>query len=260
MVVKKGLILLHRWLGVPLSALFLLWFVSGIVMMYWDYPTVRAEDRLERSAALDGSRIRLTPAEAYATLGVRQPAAQVRLNLFDSRPAYRFRSGRSERIVYADTGEEQLEVTPPMAARIASTWTGMSLDEARAESIKEVDQWTVQGALRNLRPLWKYSWPNGEQVYVSGASGEVVQYTTTRSRFWAYLGAIPHWLYFTPCVGIKHCGAASSSGPRVWERWLRFWESRSESGSIRRGSVTGWRERRQAFRIADRSGGTPFSD
>ena len=25
-----------------------------------------------------------------------------------------------------------------------------------------------------------------------------MQYTTTASRFWAYLGAIPHWFYFTP--------------------------------------------------------------
>ena len=85
-----------------------------------------------------------------------------------------------------------------LAARIASTWTGLSLRDAMVESIKEADQWTVQGALRNVRPLWKYSWPNGEQVYVSGISGEVVQYTTTQSRLWAYLGAIPHWLYFTP--------------------------------------------------------------
>jgi hypothetical protein len=46
--------------------------------------------------------------------------------------------------------------------------------------------------------LWKYAWPNGEQVYVSQTSGEVVQYTTTASRLGAYVGAIPHWLYFTP--------------------------------------------------------------
>jgi hypothetical protein len=113
-------------------------------------------------------------------------------------PAYRFRIGRTERIVYADTGAEQVNVTPDMIARIASAWTGRSLAGATVESIEEVDQWTVQGALRNLRPLWKYSFPGGEQVYVSGRSGEVVQYTTTQSRFWAYLGAIPHWLYFTP--------------------------------------------------------------
>ena len=47
----------------------------------------------------------------------------------------------------------------------------------------DADQWTVQGPLRTLRPLWKYSWPNGDQVYVAQSSGEVVQYTTT---------AIPH--------------------------------------------------------------------
>ena len=42
------------------------------------------------------------------------------------------------------------------------------------------------------------AWPNGEQVYVSQATGEVVQYTTTASRIGAYLGPIPHWFYFTP--------------------------------------------------------------
>ena len=52
--------------------------------------------------------------------------------------------------------------------------------------------------MRNVRPLWKYSWPNGDQVYISEATGEVVQYTTTASRLGAYVGAIPHWLYFTP--------------------------------------------------------------
>jgi hypothetical protein len=70
--------------------------------------------------------------------------------------------------------------------------------QAKQESVEEPDQWTVQDNLRDLMPLWKYSWPDGEQVYVSAATGEVVQYTTSASRFWAYLGAIPHWLYFTP--------------------------------------------------------------
>ncbi len=192
----KGLIFLHRWLGVALCLLFLLWFSTGIVLMYWDYPGVRAEDRLARSAALDASQIRLTPAEAFAALAARQAPAQVRLSLFDGRPVYRFRSGRTEKIVYADSGEEQREVSAAMAERIGSAWTG--LPSPQVESIREADQWTLEGALWRIQPLWKFSWPNGEQVYVSGASGDVVQYTTTRSRFWAYLGAIPHWLYFTP--------------------------------------------------------------
>jgi hypothetical protein len=196
--ILTSLIFVHRLMGVVLSALFFLWFASGVVMMYWDFPGVRAHDRLEHAPALEASRVRLTPALAFASLHAAQEPTQIRLNTFDGRPVYRFRVGRSERIVYADTGVEQARVDPAMAARIASAWTGQSEAAAALESIREVDQWTVEGMLRNLRPLWKYSWPNGEQVYVSGATGEVVQYTTARSRFWAYCGAIPHWLYFTP--------------------------------------------------------------
>ncbi len=56
----------------------------------------------------------------------------------------------------------------------------------------------MQGSYRALAPLWKYSWPDGQQVYMSLVTGDVVQYTTTASRLGAYLGPIPHWLYFTP--------------------------------------------------------------
>jgi hypothetical protein len=194
---KKSLIFVHRWIGVALSALFLLWFGSGVVMMYWDFPSVRADDRLERSPLLEPSRVRLSPAEALASLRISRSPAQIRLGTFDGRPAYRVRSGRDEKIVYADTGEEPVAVDSTMAARIASAWTGQPQTAVRTQLMNDVDQWTVQGPLRSLRPLWKFSWPNGEQVYVSG-KGDVVQYTTARSRFWTYLGAIPHWFYFTP--------------------------------------------------------------
>jgi hypothetical protein len=100
--------------------------------------------------------------------------------------------------VYADTGDEQVEVSQEMRHRIAASWTGQPVSTAAIEAVEQVDQWTLQGGFRNLQPVWKYSWPNGEQVYVSEATGEVAQYTTTASRLGAYVGAIPHWLYFTP--------------------------------------------------------------
>jgi hypothetical protein len=196
--VGKFTLFCHRWLGVALCVLFLLWFPSGIVMMYRDFPSVSPQDRLDRAPALEASAIRLSPAEAYARLNSAQPPAQVRLNVFDGRPVYRFRSGREEKVVYADTGEEQTQVSFETIRRIAAAWTGQPLSTAKVQSVEEADQWTVQGPLRGLRPMWKYSWSDGEQLYISGLTGEVVQYTTTGSRFWAWLGAIPHWLYFTP--------------------------------------------------------------
>src|SRR4029079_9660450 len=136
-MLKRFLIFVHRWLGVALCLIFLLWFPSGIGMMYWDYPSVSPDDRLERSPALDPSKIKLSPAEAAATLGDTQPAGQVHLGTFDGRPAYRFRSGRDgETIVYADTGEQQIEVSKKMMDRIVSAWTGQPASAARVESIE----------------------------------------------------------------------------------------------------------------------------
>jgi hypothetical protein len=196
-MLKRSLIFVHRWLGVSLCLVFLLWFPTGIGMMYWDFPSVNAADRLARSPNLDPSTIALSPAQAWAKLDTPSPPTRIRLNSFDGRPIYRFRFGEDDALVYADTGEEQVDVPRAMVDRVAAAWTGQQVNAAQVEPVESVDQWTVQGQFPNLNPLWKYSWPDGEQVYVSQATGEVVQYTTTASRLGAYVGPIPHWFYFT---------------------------------------------------------------
>src|SRR5262249_41638309 len=122
---KRSLIFVHRWLGVALCVLFLLWFPSGIGMMYWDFPSVRPADRLERAPALDPATIKLSPEEAATVLGDSQPPGQTRLSTFDGRPVYRFGGGRGggASLVYADTGEEQVDVSTAMMERIVAGWT-----------------------------------------------------------------------------------------------------------------------------------------
>ena len=195
---KRSLIFIHRWMGVALSVLFLLWFASGIVMMYWSFPDVSAKDRRERAPVLNPSQIKVTPEEAYAALQANQPPASVQVSSFDGRPVYRFGGEDDNAIVYADDGTVQTEVGEAMVKRVASAWVGRPLSEGKKESVEEVDQWTVGSNLRTLRPLYKYTFRDGQQVYISGRNADVVQYTTRESRMWAYLGAIPHWMYFTP--------------------------------------------------------------
>jgi hypothetical protein len=197
-LLKKILIFTHRWMGVTFCLLFLLWFLSGIVMMYWTYPEVTTADRLLRAPVLDASKIRLSPEEAYGLLQSREAPSDVRLGMFDGRPLYNFDFRGEEFIVYADDGQMQTEFPPEMALRIASAWSGQPPATAAVKKITEEDQWTVSGQFRALRPILKYAWPDGEEVYVSTVTGEVVQYTTRVSRVSAYFGAIPHWLYFTP--------------------------------------------------------------
>src|SRR4051794_26626642 len=79
---KRAVIFVHRWLGIALCLLFVLWFPSGIGMMYWTFPDVSAADRLERAAVLDPGTIRLSPEDAWRAIGQAEPAPPVRLNSF----------------------------------------------------------------------------------------------------------------------------------------------------------------------------------
>jgi hypothetical protein len=196
-VIKRGLVAVHRWLGVALALNVLVWFASGIGMMYWDFPSISSSDRLARSPALDVAAIHVSLADAFDTAGF-DSVDEARIETFDGRPVYRLRSGRTARIVYADTRETRRAVSRAQADRTAAGWSGQSIAAATVRAADEVDQWTVQLPLARLRPVWQYTWPDGEQVYVSQASGEVIQYTTRSSRLGAYVGAIPHWLYVTP--------------------------------------------------------------
>ena len=226
--IKRSLIFIHRWLGIALCVVFLLWFPSGIGMMYWSYPDVSRDDRLERSPALDASKVKLSPAEALKVLGVDDDSGAIRLNTFDGRPAYRIGGFGGQSIVYADTGEEQLAVPMDMVHRAAAAWTGQRVETATVEEMTDVDQWTVQTRLRDLQPLYKFSFPDGQQVYISANTGEVEQYTTTGSRWGAYVGAIPHWLYFTP---LRKHGAEWST--------IVIWSSGIGTGSAILGIVVG---------------------
>jgi hypothetical protein len=82
------------------------------------------------------------------------------------------------------------------------------------DELYEVDQWTVHPSVRPYGPFLKYSWSDGREVYVSEATGEIVQQTTRGEQLGAWLGAIPHWLYFTPI----------RADPELWDA-LVTWSS-----------------------------------
>jgi hypothetical protein len=91
----------------------------------------------------------------------------------------------------------------------------------RAANIKSTDlvdrdQWTVGEEYEFDRPLYHFAFDDSRstEVYVSSTSGSVVLWTTGAERFWNWLGAIPHWLYFT---------RLRSNGP-LWSR-IVIWTS-----------------------------------
>jgi hypothetical protein len=213
LTMKKFAILCHRWTGAAFCVLFAWWFISGIFMMYVDYPEVNDSNRLAHAQAIDASRVQLTAAQAWASLKTKGEPDEVRLRMFDSRPAYWFRLGKARAYVYADDGRIQVKFPPELNLRTAAAWTGQPASGATSELMRSEDQWTVGGIYFNYEPITKYSWPDGQQVYIPAATGEVVQYTTSASRLLSYLGPVAHWLYFTPL----------RKNPQLWSRiviWL----------------------------------------
>ena len=195
---RKFLILSHRYLGIVLSLLVMMWFATGIVMMYaGGMPRLTPELRLERLPALEVSRIRLTPAEAAARAELGDVPGRVSLLTVMGRPAYRYARGRPV-TVFADNGEVLDEISLAEAKTIASRFMDLPEDLIHhVGTLIETDQWTLaQG--RQL-PLHKFSADDGEgsELYVSSQTGEVTVFTTGRSRMLAWIGTIPHWLYFS---------------------------------------------------------------
>ena len=196
---RKWLILTHRYLGIALGLLIVVWFASGIGMIYArGMPSLTDELRLERLEPLDFESVRVTPGEAAQQAGLRDPLEGVTLLMVMDRPAYRM-SGGSSATIFADTGELMRVVGPDQARVVASRFIDLAPERVRYEEfLTRSDQWTI--TQRGQLPLHKLSIDDdaGTQLYVSPESGEVTLLTTRASRALAWVSAIPHWLYFTP--------------------------------------------------------------
>src|SRR5262245_947222 len=123
---RKWLILTHRYLGLVLSLLFVVWFLSGIAMIYaGGMPELPPAPRLDHLPSIDLSAVRITALEAAQRAELTNPPDEAVLLTIMGRPAYRFTS-RGAVIVFADTGQVFMEMTPADAMKIAGEFLSVS--------------------------------------------------------------------------------------------------------------------------------------
>jgi uncharacterized iron-regulated membrane protein len=198
LLLQRLLILLHRYLGIPLSFVFVLWFVSGIAMIYaGGMPQLTPAMRIDHLPPLELARAAIAPSVAAAAAGGTFERAQLATVL--DRPAYRFASPFGATTVFADDGTVLNAIGIDEAQRVASRYLGVNEDLIRfVRTVSQPDQWTL--VLGRDLPLHKFAVDDDArtEVYVSPALAEVRLVTTRGSRALAWAGTIPHWLYFTP--------------------------------------------------------------
>jgi len=67
-------------------------------------------------------------------------------------------------------------------------------------SLIERDQWSLSTKYHAHRPLYLAELDDvlGTQLYLSSQTGEVIIDTSQQERAWNWVGAVIHWIYFTP--------------------------------------------------------------
>jgi hypothetical protein len=186
----------HLYLGLCLSLLFIVWFGSGIVMVYAGYPTTTQEQRLSRLPVLVCPDCSALP-DALRLEG--QELGDIRLGMWLDRPVYRFLDSTQAWIaIDAPSGAPVAPMSDRDAAELVRRAFGGRSPRLLALH-RRPDQWLLSNEVSAQLPLYEFA--VGDQadtrVYVSPRSGEVVLASTASQRRWASLGAVPHWLYFT---------------------------------------------------------------
>ena len=187
--------LAHRWLGIASCLLCVMWFLSGLVMMYVPFPTYSEADRLSTAAPLDAAQIKISPREALANAQFPAPPNAFVLEMWGREPTYRL-LGAGRAVAISARDGQRIESVPVEIAKQRLMEAGFT---ARLIAETERDQWTATSSHNPFRPFYVFALDDDArtELYVSARTGEVVQRTTGHQRFWNYLGAIPHWIYLT---------------------------------------------------------------
>lgn len=189
------LVLTHRYLGIAVGWVISLWCLSGFVMMYVPYPALTPEERLAGLEPLDLLGCCRLP-EHFGTGAVER----FTIEMAAGRPVLRL-FNRPRQAIDLASGEVLGTLDGRQARAIAQTAarTFGVAGEPELRGLVERDQWTVAGSFDPHRPLYRFAAgdPAGTEFYVSSTTGEVVQMTTAGTRFWNWIGSVPHWLYPT---------------------------------------------------------------
>jgi len=187
---------IHHYLGTFFFGMFLVWFLSGFVMMYKSFPFLSEKDRIKSNEVIQKSEYDLPHPAKVFTEYKQESCNSLRINSVLGEPVYHLITNKGvleSRFAY--TGET-IKIDEQSAIQIARKFTGITVD-AKVSLLNKVDQWIPRPKYKKYLPVYKVHFVDAANTYVhvSSKTGEVISNTSRFDRVWAWLGAIPHWIY-----------------------------------------------------------------
>lgn len=222
---------LHRYLGIAVGLVVSLWCMSAFVMMYVQYPEFTDYERVIALEPLDLSGCCSAALSEIARpssplVGRTMSAAvppdggsddlrswtkpiglfpgsmeRFRIEMMAGRPVLRVFGPWGQRVIDLQQGRALHGFSAQDAEAVSNDFVRQMKIDGVATALGSIsqDQWTVYASYNPHRPLYHFAANDaaGTEWYVSGQSGEIVQITTARERFWNWIGSVTHWIYFT---------------------------------------------------------------
>lgn len=189
--IKNILFQIHKILGSFLSLIFVIWFLSGIVLIFDGFPHASRQERfLHMEEIKPGQLTNLQPPSTDFK-------GKVKFELCAGRPVYRVFAGKKKQVVYdAASLKPVTPYTLEQARQLSESYNGSPVK--KIEKNTELDSWMPWSYYQPLLPVYKCYMDDAKHtvLYVSEVSGTIVQETNRQERWLARIGAIPHWIYF----------------------------------------------------------------
>lgn len=188
---KKTLVKIHQVTGIALSLMFFVWFISGIVLIFAGFPHASREDRflfLKPFTLNDFEQILPLPDSIKGS---------VELEKLNDQPVYRVSTGKKAQQLFDAVTLRPIE---QFSEDFCKGEAERFLESSILKSVKtdQLDQWMPWSYYQPLLPIYKFYMDDSRHtvLYLSSKTGTIVQQTNRKTRWFARIGAIPHWIYF----------------------------------------------------------------
>jgi hypothetical protein len=178
---------LHRWMGVVLGLLMLLWCLSGFALMYSPYPSTTLGDRDYRVEGL--APISLPEQTALPEIPSDAALSSARIEMLGVKPVISLAWDGGRSLFDLSNAAKVESIDEAQALEVAGAYVARH-GISGAPSIKRLsdrDEFTVAGYFNSGRPYYevRLNDPEKTMLYISSKTGDVRQRTTASLRLWS---------------------------------------------------------------------------
>jgi len=184
----------HRLLGTAISIFFLMWFITGLVLVYKSFPNISKAEKYDKLETLPGQTADIQ--EIIARIPAGSNIQDINIKQFQGQTLYTLKTKDSTYVMCADTTQNVKPIDHNAIQSVIKRWIDAPV--VKIDTLHKRDQWIMYSSYKRKMPIYKYQFDDDakHQLYIAANTAEVLQLTNKNERLWAYIGAIPHKLYF----------------------------------------------------------------